>query len=93
MLQKPIGERLKEERERRNMTQKDVSKILGVSKTLVSFFENGILRFPSHKVLYKISEFLCEDFLALINSEIAWMQDEIDEIEWQDEYDQCARFR
>lgn len=50
-----IGEKIKELRERANMTQTELAENIGVSKSMVSAYEKGI-RNPSFKVLNQLCD-------------------------------------
>lgn len=52
-----IGERLRKRRKELHLTQKDVSKYLGVSKVSVSGYEKGV-RTPTLPVFIKLAEIL-----------------------------------
>ena len=49
-----FGEKLKNLRTTRNMSQKQLAERIGVAKSVVSFYESGD-RFPSYDVLIKIA--------------------------------------
>lgn len=42
----PIGNRLKEEREKREITQKDFAQQLGYERTMISRYETGVVEIP-----------------------------------------------
>lgn len=50
-----IGERIRQLRTGRNMTQAILAKRLGVTKSVISAYENGI-RYPSYDVLIKLAD-------------------------------------
>lgn len=60
-----FGKRLKELREERNISQPMLAQALGVSRAIVSFWENG-LREPTLSNLVAIADFFDEsiDYLA-----------------------------
>ena len=60
-----FGKRLKELREERNISQPVLAKELGVSRAIVSFWENG-LREPTLSNLIAIADYFDEslDYLA-----------------------------
>lgn len=49
-----FGEKLKELRTARNMSQKQLAERIGIAKSVISFYESGD-RFPSYEVLVKIA--------------------------------------
>jgi transcriptional regulator with XRE-family HTH domain len=49
-----IGERLKEVREARKMTQEELSNRVGITRASISAFENG-LKFPSVQTVEQLS--------------------------------------
>lgn len=51
-----IGKRIKELREKNNMTQKDLSKIIGVTDRSIGYYESG-QRVPPPDILDKLAEF------------------------------------
>ena len=50
-----IGDRLKELRTARKMSQKDLAEQIGIAKSVISFYESDA-RCPSYDVLIKIAE-------------------------------------
>lgn len=50
-----FGEKLKELRTARNMSQKQLAERIGIAKSVISFYESGE-RFPSYEVLIKIAD-------------------------------------
>ena len=50
-----IGERIRQLRTGRNMTQAVLAQRLGVTKSVVSAYENG-MRYPSYDVLIKLAD-------------------------------------
>ena len=53
-----IGDKVKEAREERNMSQYRLAKITGISSSYISELENGKYRNPSAEVLMKLSRAL-----------------------------------
>ncbi len=49
-----FGDRMKELREKRKMSQKDLAERIGIAKSAISFYESDD-RFPSYEVLIKVS--------------------------------------
>ncbi|ABP68213.1 transcriptional regulator, XRE family [Caldicellulosiruptor saccharolyticus DSM 8903] len=67
-LYKKIGQKLQEARKKAGLTQEQVADYLGVNKTLISYYENGIreisiatLRNLSNLYGYTMSYFLSDD--------------------------------
>lgn len=52
-----VGEKIREFREKKNLSQKDVAKALGISQPAYFYFENGD-RTPSWAVMKKIAKIL-----------------------------------
>lgn len=52
---KMIGNRIRHLRSERNMTQATLARRLGVTKSVVSAYENG-MRYPSYDVLLKLAD-------------------------------------
>lgn len=50
-----IGERIRQLRSGRNMTQAVLAQRLGVTKSVISAYENG-MRYPSYDVLLKLAD-------------------------------------
>ena len=57
LLYKLIGKRLKEQRNRQNITQQDLAQRASLTRTSVTNIEQGIQRAPLH-VLYELSHLL-----------------------------------
>ena len=49
---------IKELREKNQLSQTDIADIMGISRTSVQLIENGSTKFPSKKVLTKLSNYL-----------------------------------
>ncbi len=53
-----MGYKIKEVREEKRMTQEELAKKSGISRTTISGLENGTMRFPSSKTLLSIAKAL-----------------------------------
>ncbi|MDF2543586.1 MAG: putative transcriptional regulator [Herbinix sp.] len=63
-----FAEKLRELRNGRNMSQKDLADRLGIDKSLVSYYESAS-RFPSPEILIKISRIFRVSIDYLLNLE------------------------
>ena len=63
-----FGLRIKEERLKRHLTQKEFGKLLGVSATMIMYYEHGIKK-PTIEQLINISETLKKDPNYLLGQE------------------------
>jgi transcriptional regulator with XRE-family HTH domain len=80
-----IGYNIKSIREKLNYTQEQVASILGVSREMISYYENGDRKIPLDS-LNKIADFFSvdlydllesDDILSKINTAFAFRADEI----------------
>lgn len=55
-INKYVGERIKELRQKKNVTQQELGEYLNTTSQTISRYENGILE-PNHNVLYKLADF------------------------------------
>ncbi|MEY8258346.1 helix-turn-helix transcriptional regulator [Erysipelotrichaceae bacterium 66-17] len=65
---KEIGRRIKALREKRNLTRKELAKIVDVEESAISNYENGI-RIPLDVIKPKIAEALRTDIIDLFFKE------------------------
>lgn len=65
LLYKQVGERLKRERQRQNMTQSEVAESIGLLRTSITNIESGRQQPPLH-VVYDLCATLNVDFEALV---------------------------
>ncbi len=70
-----FGDRLKELRKERNVTQEELGKICGVAKNTVSYWENNTSQ-PSYEILEKIAKY----FNVSPNYLLGFNQDDLDKI-------------
>ena len=65
-----FGEKLKCLRTGRKMTQQDLSEALGVSKSIISYYESGD-RYPSYEILVRIARIFhtSTDYLLDLSSD------------------------
>lgn len=63
-----FGTRIKEERLKRNLTQKEFGALLGVSATMIMYYEHGTKK-PTVDQLIRISEILDKDPNYLLGKE------------------------
>lgn len=63
-----VGEKLKNERKKNNITQKELAKILNTDKTMISKYENGHIT-PDAKTLKKYSAYFEKSIDYLLNNE------------------------
>lgn len=72
-----LGQRIKNLRKQKNMTQEDLGKILGVTKVSISGYENDT-REPDNKSLIKLSNFfnVTTDYLLGRNKTPQWATQE-----------------
>lgn len=63
-----FGTRMKEERLKRKLTQKEFGKLLGVSATMIMYYEHGVKK-PTIDQLIRISETLDKDPNYLLGKE------------------------
>lgn len=55
-INKYVGERIKELRQKKNVTQQELGEYLDTTSQTISRYENGILE-PNHNILYKLADF------------------------------------
>lgn len=58
-----LAEFLKEERDKKALTQKELSKLIGISEVMISFIENG--KRAGRRTLTKLAVFFDVDYLYL----------------------------
>lgn len=72
-----LGKNIKEARKRNNMTQSELAEKLGVSKQVVSSYENG-KRSPSYEMLLKIANVFCTTINDLLSTAMSVMNISLD---------------
>ena len=64
-----IGQKIKEFRQKQNLKQSDLAKLIKVSQDKISFYENDV-KVPSVKTLLKIAQALNTSIDVLVNNQI-----------------------
>lgn len=67
MSEKAFGEKLRELRKRNKLTQKELASMIGITKSVVSFYELGD-RTPSPDILRKLAQFSMSALIICLES-------------------------